>query len=43
MIDRLEHRGVLVRCRSVGDRRRQDLYLTDEGETVLARVKRAIA
>jgi DNA-binding MarR family transcriptional regulator len=43
MIDRLEQRGFVVRRRSVSDRRRQELYLTDDGEAMLAKAKRAIA
>lgn len=42
MIDRLEQRGLVVRRRSSADRRRQELNLTPEGETVLDRAKRAI-
>lgn len=43
MVDRLEQRGLLLRRRSVGDRRRQELNLTPEGEVMLERAKRAIA
>lgn len=43
MVDRLEQRGLLLRRRSVGDRRRQELNLTPEGEAMLVRAKRAIA
>jgi DNA-binding MarR family transcriptional regulator len=39
MIDRLEGRGLVLRRRSAIDRRRHELYLTPEGETVLAQVK----
>ena len=42
MIDRLEQRGFLVRRRSTEDRRRQELYLTDAGETMLTDAKRTI-
>jgi DNA-binding MarR family transcriptional regulator len=43
VVDRLQDRGFLVRRRCVGDRRRQELYLTEAGERVLAQVKRAVA
>jgi DNA-binding MarR family transcriptional regulator len=43
MIDRLEQRDLLVRKRSVEDRRRQELYLTDIGHEILAKAKTAIA
>jgi len=43
MIDRLEQRGFLSRRRSTDDRRRQELFLTEAGETVLAASKLAIA
>lgn len=42
MIDRLEQRGFVIRRRSTEDRRRQELYLTDAGQTMLADAKRAI-
>lgn len=42
VVDRLQDRGFLVRRRCVGDRRRQELYLTEAGERVLAQVKRAV-
>ena len=42
MIDRLEQRGFLIRRRSTEDRRRQELYLTDDGEKMLTDAKRAI-
>ena len=42
-VDRLEQRGCLLRIRSVSDRRRQELNLTPEGESVLARAMKAIA
>lgn len=37
MIDRLENRGLLLRSRSMTDRRRRELHLTPQGEAVLAR------
>ena len=43
MIDRLEQRDLVVRRRSVEDRRRQELYLTDIGREILVRAKAAIA
>jgi DNA-binding MarR family transcriptional regulator len=39
IVDRLEARGLVLRRRSTVDRRRQELYLTDQGETFLARAK----
>jgi DNA-binding MarR family transcriptional regulator len=39
IIDRLEARGLAVRRRSTVDRRRQELYLTDQGQIFLARAK----
>ncbi len=39
IIDRLEARGLALRRRSTVDRRRQELYLTDQGEVFLARAK----
>jgi DNA-binding MarR family transcriptional regulator len=41
--DRLEERGLLVRKRSSVDRRRQELYLTPAGTTLLRKVKTRIA
>jgi len=43
MVDRLEQRGFVVRRRSVADRRRQELNLTEGGEDMLARARHAIA
>ena len=43
MIDRLEQRDLLVRKRSVEDRRRQELYLTEIGNEILTKAKAAIA
>jgi len=43
VIDRLEERGLLLRKRSVTDRRRQELYLTPAGQSLLAKVKLRIA
>lgn len=36
IVDRLQDRGLLYRTRSTHDRRRQELYLTDEGRSVLS-------
>ncbi|MCR5879823.1 MarR family winged helix-turn-helix transcriptional regulator [Phenylobacterium sp. J367] len=43
MVDRLEQRNLLVRRRSLADRRRQELNLTDDGEAMLTRARHAIA
>lgn len=43
VVDRLEQRGFLTRVRSKEDRRRQELYLTDDGEVMLTKAKAAIA
>ena len=42
MVDRLEQRGLLVRRRSTTDRRRQELNLTAEGQTLMAAALKAI-
>jgi DNA-binding MarR family transcriptional regulator len=39
IIDRLEARGLALRRRSTVDRRRQELYLTDQGLVFLAQAK----
>jgi DNA-binding MarR family transcriptional regulator len=41
--DRLEERGFVIRKRSNVDRRRQELYLTPAGQSVLRKVKARIA
>lgn len=43
MVDRLEQRGFVVRRRSVADRRRQELNLTDAGQEMVVRARHAIA
>lgn len=43
IVDRLEQRGFIVRRRSKEDRRRQELYLTEAGEAMVAQAKRTIA
>ena len=40
--DRLEDRGLLLRKRSTVDRRRQELYLTPAGQSMLRKVKSRI-
>jgi len=42
IVDRLEARDFLARSRSKSDRRRQDLHLTAEGETMLERARTAV-
>jgi DNA-binding MarR family transcriptional regulator len=42
MVDRLQRRHLLFRTRSKVDRRRQELYLTDEGRAVHAEAVRLI-
>lgn len=42
IIDRLENRGVVIRRRSTVDRRRHELYLTPEGQTLLIKVKKLV-
>ncbi len=42
MVDRLEDRGYLTRQRSISDRRRQHLHLTDTGRKVLTKAKATI-
>jgi MarR family transcriptional regulator, organic hydroperoxide resistance regulator len=39
IIDRLEERGLVTRKRSTVDRRRQELYLTAAGQSLLRRIK----
>ena len=41
--DRLEDRGFVIRKRSSTDRRRQDLYLTPAGQTILRKCKARVA
>jgi DNA-binding MarR family transcriptional regulator len=43
VVDRLEERGLVIRKRSVTDRRRQELYLTPAGQSLLGKVKARIA
>ncbi|MEI9886130.1 MAG: MarR family transcriptional regulator [Rhizomicrobium sp.] len=43
IIDRLDHRQLLIRERSDRDGRRQELYLTPKGQKVLAQSKAAVA
>jgi DNA-binding MarR family transcriptional regulator len=41
--DRLEERGYVIRKRSAVDRRRQELYLTPAGQSILRKCKNRIA
>jgi DNA-binding MarR family transcriptional regulator len=43
VVDRLQHRKLLVRRPSERDRRRQELYLTAKGADLLVRAKAAVA
>jgi MarR family transcriptional regulator, organic hydroperoxide resistance regulator len=43
LTDRLEDRGFVIRRRSEVDRRRQDLYLTPAGQSILKKCKARIA
>jgi DNA-binding MarR family transcriptional regulator len=43
VVDRLEDRNLVIRKRSTTDRRRQELYLTPAGQTLLRKVKSRIA
>lgn len=43
IVDRLEGKGLITRRRSTADRRRQELYITSQGETTLERARTAIA
>ncbi len=43
IVDRLENRGLVLRQRSTTDRRRQELYITPLGVSLLAESKRIIA
>jgi DNA-binding MarR family transcriptional regulator len=43
LTDRLEERGFVIRKRSSVDRRRQDLYLTPAGQSILKKCKARIA
>jgi DNA-binding MarR family transcriptional regulator len=43
LTDRLEDRGFVIRKRSSTDRRRQDLYLTPSGQSILKKCKARIA
>ena len=43
VVNRLQERGLLLRKRSFSDRRRQELYLTPAGQSLLTNVKIRIA
>lgn len=43
LTDRLEDRGFVIRKRSMADRRRQDLFLTPAGQSILKKCKARIA
>lgn len=43
LTDRLEDRGFVIRKRSSSDRRRQELYLTPAGQSILKKCKARIA
>lgn len=43
IVDRLQDRNLLYRTRSAVDRRRQELYLTGEGQVVLGQARALIA
>jgi DNA-binding MarR family transcriptional regulator len=43
VVDRLEDRSLVIRKRSTADRRRQELYLTPAGQSLLRKVKARIA
>lgn len=43
IVDRLQEAGLLMRKRSLADRRRQELYLTPAGQKALSKAKTAIA
>jgi DNA-binding MarR family transcriptional regulator len=43
LVDRLEGRGFVLRKRSKSDRRRQELYATPAGQSMLRKVRARIA
>lgn len=43
IVDRLQHRGLIVRRRSKEDRRRQELHLTPGGSEIVDRARQVIA
>jgi MarR family transcriptional regulator, organic hydroperoxide resistance regulator len=43
LIDRLDDRGLIIRKRSTVDRRRQELYVTPTGQSMLRKAKTRIA